>query len=265
VATKDETVYGMTYTVALKANEKAAAQNLTVTIPTEAKSNVTVTIKAGGKIDVIRNGSAITVTPTYKNRLTASPAEEQLYIYGPADKYKACVNELFDIQPNGKGGYTVTKAPGAKLTAGTYKVRIEAKFGGKTVQSPLINMTVTMGSTKLSVKTSDTTLFAGDRHDRALVWFEAADASLNDVAKIELKDSKQRQMLEIIDYGNGLYAIGFKDGTVHKNLLPTGKATSKTITVTLNVYLDGNQTVDPAVSKTAKVNTTASVKLTIVK
>ena len=83
VATKDETVYGMTYTVALKANEKAAAQNLTVTIPTEAKSNVTVTIKAGGKIDVIRDGSAITVTPTYKNRLTASPAEEQLYIYGP--------------------------------------------------------------------------------------------------------------------------------------------------------------------------------------
>jgi len=263
VATKDETVYGMTYTVALKANEKAAAQNLTVTIPTEAKSNVTVTIKAGGKIDVIRNGSAITVTPTYKNRLTASPAEEQLYIYGPADKYKACVNELFDIQPNGKGGYTVTKAPGAKLTAGTYKVKIEAKFGGKAVQSPLINMTVTMGSTKLSVKTSDTTLFAGDRHDRALVWFEAADASLNDVAKIELKNKAQQDAFEIVSYGNGLFAIGFKkNAAVHKSILPTGKATSKAVTVALNVYLEGNQTVD---AKSPKVNTTANVKLTILK
>ena len=62
---------------------------------------------------------------------------------------------------------------------------------------------------------------------------------------------------EVIDYGDGVYAIGFKDGKVHKNLLPTGKATTKAVTVTLNIYLEGNQT--------TKANTTASVKLTIVK
>jgi len=260
VAANNLTEYGMTYTITLRANEKAASHNLTVTIPTEAKSKVTVSLKASGKIDVIRDGSAVTVTPTYKNRSTAQPTEEQLYIYSSEDKYKDPVNERFSIVPNGKGGYTITNAMSEEhpLKHGvTYKVKLVSKFGSMEVPSSLTSMSVTMGSTKLTTRTSNTTLFAKDKNDRALVWFEAADGTLNDVSDLKIKDTKYKDVLEVIEYGDGLFAIGFKNGVVDESLQPTGKATSKTVTVTLNVFMEGN--------RTTKANTTAKVKLTIVK
>lgn len=248
VATNDDTVYGMTYTVALQANEKATPQNLTVNIPTEAKSKVRVSLKASGKIDVIRSGSTVTVTPTYKNLLSATPAEEALYIYSSADKYKESVNHLFDIQPNGNGGYSITRAEGVNLPTGTYKVKLVAKFGNMEVPSSLISMSVTMGSAKLNVRSSGTTLFAKDKNDRILIWFEATDAAVNEVSRVEIADKKTK--FEIVEYGNGLFGIRFKEGEEPGSL-------SKSASLSLRVYLDGNHS--------TKYNTTAKIKLTIVK
>ena len=125
-----------------------------------------------------------------------------------------------------------------------------ADFGGTKAETKLMNMSVVMGSAKLTVKTESTNLFANDKQDRALVWFTAADKTLNEVAKIEIKDAKYQGIFKIYDYGNGQFAIGFA-GDVPKDLA------GKTVTLNLNVYLTGNET--------AKPNTTAKVKLTIVK
>ena len=68
---------------------------------------------------------------------------------------------------------------------------------------------------------------------------------------MEFKNAKQAAQFQIIKYGNGTYAIGFKDGNVDRSLI------GKTVAVSLNIFLEGNLT--------AKANTTASVKLTVVK
>ena len=107
-----------------------------------------------------------------------------------------------------------------------------------------------MATPKLTTLTSDTTLFAKDKHDRAMVWFETADTALNEIDRVEIKDAKYQDTFEIIDYENGQFAIAFKDG-VPENLI------GKTVTLNLNIFIDGNQT--------AKANATAKVKLTIVK
>ena len=122
------------------------------------------------------------------------------------------------------------------------------------VKSKQVDLKLKMGSTKLVTQSSDTTLFAKDKNDRALVWFESKDATLNEVAKVEFKDAKQAQMFGLIGYGNGVYAIAFENG-VDSSLV--GKSATKTVTVTLNVFIEGNPT--------EKANTTAKVKLTVVK
>ena len=262
VATRDETVYGKTYKITLKADEYGTAYALTIKVPTKEKSTPTVTIKATGKVDVIRDESAVTITPTYKNCITTTSAEETITIY---NSKKEDVTEQFEIVSNGKGGYTVTKAENGKLLAGTYKVKLVTMFGQTRVDAKEISMSVVMGSVKLTTKSSDTTMFAKDRNDYALVWFETTDASLNEVSSITFKNAAQAKKFDIVSYGDGLFAIVFKDGKVDKSQLATGKATSKVETVSLNIFVDGNATTDPTISKTAKVNATVNVKLTIVK
>ena len=262
VATKDETVYGKTYKITLKADEYGTAYVLAVKVPTKEKSTPTVTIKATGKVDVIRDESAVTITPTYKNCITTTSAEETITIYNGK---KEDVTDLFRIEPNGKGGYTVTEAENGKLLAGTYKVKMVTMFGQTRVEAKEISMSVVMGSVKLTTKSSDTTMFAKDRNDYALVWFETTDMTLNEVSSITFKNAAQAKKFDIVSCGDGLFAIVFKDGKVDPSLLATGKATSKVETVSLNIFVDGNATTDPALSKTAKANATVNVKLTIVK
>ena len=83
------------------------------------------------------------------------------------------------------------------------------------------------------------------------ISFTTEDTTLNKVAKVQIKDAKLADQFEIFDYGNGQYAIGFKDGNVDKSLI------GKTVTVTLNVFIEGNPS--------AKANAAVSIKLTVVK
>ena len=235
----------------MKANDSSAAQTLTIAILAENKSAVTSTLKAKGNLDVIRDGSAVTLTATYKNCAEAKKTEE-LVFYKTVGKETVEVNDLFHYTQNADGTFTVTKAESAKLDhSGKYTVKLVTYIGGsKACESKPIALTVKMGTAKLTLTVKDTVLFAKDSKDRAEFRIDSTDTALNGIAKIELKDTKQKNLFELFDYGNGTYAIGFKDGKVDKSLI------GKTVTVNLNVFLNGNET--------AKVNTTVKVKLTVI-
>ncbi len=256
IATNDATVYGANYKLLVKANAYATASTITITIPAKEKSAITASLKVSGKLDVIRNDSGITVTPSYKNCYDSKAAKEELFIYSSEDGYTRTVNHLFCIEANGKGGYLITKAEGAQLIHGPkYKVKVVTTFGNTEAESALTSMTVAMGSTKLTLKANDTMLFAQDKHDRVTFRFESTDKALNEVVRLEIKDAKYKDMFEVYDYGNGQFAIGFKDSNVSEKLI--GKKASLAVTLNLNVFVEGNET--------AKPNTTAKIKLTIVK
>lgn len=253
VATNEETEYGATYKLRVSANEDAPAQTLTVVIPANNKSAVTSALAVKNTIDVIRDGSTISLTPTYKNCFAETEKEEHLIFYKTVDKEQVEVNDLFAYMRNADGTFSIRKAENAELDhSAKYSVQMVTSINGSEIcRSKMVAMTIKMGTAKLTATATDTVLFAKDIHDRVLFWFESTDATLNEVARVEFKDDKQAAMFELIDYGDGAYAIGFKDGQVDKKLV------GKSVIVNLNVFIEGNETV--------KANATASVKLTVVK
>ena len=252
VAANAETQYGATYKILVKANAASPAATLTVMIPAQNKSNITASLKASGKLDVIRSDKGVTVTPSYKNIKDLTGMQETLMFYSSADNYTKAVNDLFRYEPNGKGGYLITRAASAKLDHSLqYKAELVSVIGGTEVRSPKVSIKLTMGSSKLTVKEGSVDLFAKDKNDRAIFHLTSKDADLNTAERVQIKDAKYQDLFEIYTYGNGEFAIGFKNGKV------SSKLTGKTTTVTLNVWVEGNQT--------EKVNTTVKLKLNIVK
>ena len=252
VAVNEATQYGAIYKVLVRANTAEPAVTLTVTILPQNKSTVTASLKAGGSLDVIRDGKGVTVTPTYKNVSAGTEKLETLAFYCSADNYAKAVNGLFQYEANGKGGYTVTRAEGAKLDHSLkYKAELVSYVGGSTVVSTKVPIKVIMGSARLTVKESSVDLFAKDKNDRAAFRMEAVDPALNVVSRVRIKDAKYRGLFEVYSYGEGEFAVGFKNGKVDSSLA------GKTVTLTLNVWLEGNQT--------AKVNTTVKLKVNVVK
>ncbi|MBQ4504291.1 MAG: hypothetical protein II983_01350, partial [Firmicutes bacterium] len=261
---KDGAEYGKTYPVSVSADYKGApAVKLNVAVLKKG-SVVKSTIKATGTLDVIREGTAITIKPTYTNYLNVNVDEDTvLKIYSSKDSYKKAIAEVYAEN----GIFTIDSSVISNHVL-KYKAQLETKLPGKAepIKSNQISLSVKMGAAKLTTGSSGMTMFAKDRNDRAVVWFESSDATLNDVASIEIKDAKYKDVFEIIDYRDGSFAICFKDGKIHESIAKQlEKKSSVSITLNLNVFIEGNETVDPAISKTAKANTTQKVKLTIVK
>ena len=247
VSLEDGAEYGKTYPVTVSAYEGAPVVKLSVAVAKQTAA-VKSTIKASGTLDVIRESTAITVKPTYTNVANVDVDKDAvLKIYTSADKYK----EVFAEVQAENGIFVIDNSVISDHTL-KYKAQLEtAVYADRDpVKSSMISLSVKMGTAKLTVKTSGTTLFGKDRNDRALVWFEAKNAALNEVSKVEIKDAKYQDKFEVIDYGNGQFAIGFRGG-VPESLI------GKTVTLNLNIFIEGNQT--------EKANTTAKVKLTIVK
>ena len=163
---------------------------------------------------------------------------------------------LFDVQPDGKGGYLITKAEGAQIDHTLkYKARLIATIGGFTETSKDISISVTMGSAKLTAAAMSDVMFAKDRHDEVIFWFDTTDSTLNGVADVEIKDAKYIPMFDITDCGDGIYAITYKDGIVNPTFTQSKKAVTA-VTLNLNVKLEGNMS--------AKANTTAKIKINVV-
>ncbi len=242
VAVNEETQFGGSYKIQISPEEGAKAVTLAVSIPTEAKSDVTGTLKATGNLDVIRDGTALTVTPAWKNMNDAERTEELKVFCGTED-----VTDLFEITKS-NGSYLLTRAKGAHLDhSQKYTATLTATFANGTTATASGALKMKMGSAKLTLKADSTVLFANDKNSRVNVSFASIDNTLNGVAKVEL-DPKLANQFELFDYGNGQYAIGFKDGKVPAKLT--------NVNLPLEVWLEGNVT--------AKSNASPKVKISIV-
>ncbi len=253
VSTNEATQYGASYRLLLRATEQGKVATLTVKIPTREKSGVTASLTARGGIDVIRDGSAITLRPVYKNCGEVARREEEIRIFCSADQYTQPVTGLFDIRRDDKGGFVVTKAPGAELDRSRkYTAVLYASFGDVMVTSAPAVLKLGMGSAKLSLTPVEGTLLTMDRNSRTEFSFARSDSALNAVARVRIKDAKYRELFQVNDYGNGRYALGFLDGKVDNSLL-FGKTS---FSIPLEVFLEGNTT--------DKANTTVNLKLRLV-
>ena len=268
VAVNAKTEYGATYRVSIRATQYDAPVTLTVKIPAEKKSAVTATLKATGQLDVIRDSTAITVTPTYKNCLREPNAYWQMDIYSSADGYAEPVNSLFHVEKTDRGSFVITRAVGSQINPKLkYRAVLTSKFVNVTVKSAPIALKVTAGSAKITAQAPGSTLYAVDKNSRADFRLIPGDSELNKILSVRLKNQSDRNLFELFDYGNGAYAIGFKNGEVDQSLM-FGKTA---ISLPLEVILDGNGTPGASIAvplkfqyapyaKTRKINLFAGVR-----
>ena len=247
VGTNDATQYGATYKLLIQATAFDKPVTLTVKIPTRQNSKVTASLKASGAIDVIRDGSCVTVRPTYKNYAGVTPLEKVLTIFSSADgkTYTTDVTSRFLITPNGDGSFTVAKQPGEQLNT-ALKYRAVLTLPGVANSDPAyVSLPVKSGSAP--VKLSGTAvLYKNDRFSRSPIPITVTDGAMNPISRVEIKDPKLAQLYEVYSYGNGEFSIGFKNDTVGAGV--------KTGNVALEVYVDGNASAKSNASVTLKLN-----------
>ena len=218
---------GKTYKIALRATENDPAVTLSVKILDTA---VTASMKASGTIDVVRNSTAITVTPAYKNYMGLADISPELTVEsGNGKTYKEVDAGLFSIVHNENGTFTITKVPGAEVdTALKYRAKLTFQGGANPAY---VNLAVKSGTAKVAVSGTPV-LYKADRFSRGTFRLTTADKALNPIVKAEIKDAKYQGIFEVYSYGSGEFAIGFKGNKVPDGKLPTS--------VVLNVYVDGN-------------------------
>ena len=257
--------YGKTYTVYVCAHEGAPSSALSVAVP---KQNAVIksTIKASGNLDPIRDTTKITITPKYTNVLDVNLKEQtQLVIYSNANKDNyttpiAAENLPFDITVNDNGtAFTLTA--NEKLNSSLkYRAELVTTFGeGESafvVRSSKIKLSVVMNSPKLKLYAGRTTkMYARDINSRVEFSIASTDASVNDINYVQLVESalkkSYRGIFQVIDYGNGKFAIGFVPGA---NI---SKVAGKTISLRLGTYVEGNTS--------ASANATLKLSITVVK
>jgi len=241
--------YGESFQIRLKANEYSSASVIKVSIPVENKSKISLNLKAKGSIDVIRQGSEVVITPTYKNCTDSKPWEEKILVFTSADNYKEPVDGVFLVERNDIGQFILTQA-GAVDPNLKYKVCLVSKLGDVRIKSKLTNISVKMGNAPIIMEAEDTILFAKDKYDRAVFKVFSKDDTLNKVQTITV-NGKYQKLFEIIDYGNGEFAIGFKDYFVDSSIK------GKSVSLNLSVYMEGNET--------TKANAVVKLRLKVLK
>ena len=240
LAVNDRTAYGSTYKVQLWATSNKIS-TVTVKIPAEKASAVTMTAKAKGQIDVIRDASQILVTPSYKNCLDGQSLGKQVNVTWAKDgkNYTQDVTGRFDLNWV-DGVLRVSRMPGETLEL-TGKYRLEILCEG--MEKPAyVNLPVKSGTAKVTA--APVCLYTKDANHRAELTFMSSDRTLNAVARVELKDAKLKASYEVLDLGGGQFALRLRPGAKAKNG-----------TVTVNIFFEGNNGKKP--------NATASVKVEI--
>lgn len=239
LSVNEKTVYGGSYKVQLWVTPKRVT-TLMVRIPAEKKSAVTMTARARGGIDVIRDASEVVVTPTYRNCLDGAYLKKQVKVTWAQDgrNYSQDVTEDFILTWAQDGTLHVSKVPGKELAlTGKYRLEILCEGMEKEAYTAL---SVKCGTARFTV--ASVSLYAKDANDMARLTITTTDKTVNTLERVELKDARLKGTYEVLDLGGGQFALC---------LIPGAKA--KTGTVTLNLFCEGNTTAKPSGTVSVKV------------
>lgn len=239
LSVNEKTVYGGSYKVQLWVTPKRVT-TLMVRIPAEKKSAVTMTARARGGIDVIRDASEVIVTPTYRNCLDGASLKKQVKVTWAQDgrNYSQDVTEDFILTWAQDGTLHVSKVPGKRLAlTGKYRLEILCEGMEKEAYTAL---SVKCGTARFTV--ASVSLYAKDANDMARLTITTTDKTVNTLERVELKDARLKGTYEVLDLGGGQFALC---------LIPGAKA--KTGTVTLNLFCEGNTTAKPSGTVSVKV------------
>ena len=239
LSVNEKTVYGGSYKVQLWVTPKRVT-TLMVRIPAEKNSAVTMTARARGGIDVIRDASEVIVTPTYRNCLDGASLKKQVKVTWAQDgrNYSQDVTEDFILTWAQDGTLHVSKVPGKRLAlTGKYRLEILCEGMEKEAYTAL---SVKCGTARFTV--ASVSLYAKDANDMARLTITTTDKTVNTLERVELKDARLKGTYEVLDLGGGQFALC---------LIPGAKA--KTGTVTLNLFCEGNTTAKPSGTVSVKV------------
>ena len=239
LSVNEKTVYGGSYKVQLWVTPKRVT-TLMVRIPAEKKSAVTMTARARGGIDVIRDASEVVVTPIYRNCLDGASLKKQVKVTWAQDgrNYSQDVTEDFILTWAQDGTLHVSKVPGKELAlTGKYRLEILCEGMEKEAYTAL---SVKCGTARFTV--ASVSLYAKDANDMARLTITTTDKTVNTLERVELKDARLKGTYEVLDLGGGQFALC---------LIPGAKA--KTGTVTLNLFCEGNTTAKPSGTVSVKV------------
>ena len=226
LAVNEKTAYGTSYAVTVKAAENQPEAVLTVTIPAQAASNVTVSAKASGFIDVIRDSSEIVVNPNYKNYLGLTAIDKTARIFWAKNgkNFTEDVSDAFRFSWDESGRLHLQRAGNLELTG---KYRLELAVQG--AQKPaLVNLTLKSGTAKVTA--APVVLYAKDANTRAELKFANQEAGLNPISRAEARSGEYT----IENLSHGGFAIR-----------PTPGKTLKSGKVSLNLFFEGNTTTKP--------------------
>lgn len=238
---------GKSYKVLLRAHEGAPAATLTVRVLAK-NAEIKASLRVSGSLDVIRDATRITVTPRYTNVLNGEIQREVLKIYSVNGRVNTFVAEV-----EADNGVFVIDNKIIKDHTVRYRVQLETTFKGmeEVVKSSMTAITVKMGGARFTLKAEGDKLYARDMHSRINFTLPVNDASLNSLCGVEIKQSRYSDLFEIHNYGNGNYAIGFKEGADYQSIV------GRTVFVTLNLFVEGNTT--------ENANKTVNVRIQIVR
>ena len=99
---------------------------------------------------------------------------------------------------------------------------------------------------KASVKAgSAAILYSTDRNSRGEFLLTSKDKTLNPISKVEFKNARDAAIYEIFSYGDGSFAIGFRNAAV--------AAKVKSGSIPLNVFFEGSASEKPGTNVTLKL------------
>lgn len=239
------------------------------TEPVKAKLKVTdpkktpaasVSVKVKGSFDVIRPDTEVNVIPTVKNFYDYSLDESNLIIYkGQGKNVKeagtGADNEYFDVKWSGNA-YTLKLKSSAKINHLADKFSVGIKVNDTLKTDKPVNLSVNMGSAKLSQSTKAVIMSSQDRYSEGVVEIGVITTDVSGIDKVEIvspvdKNTK-KEYFDVKALGGGKYAIVYKDNMIRS---------TKGGTVKLNVYLKGNNTAGTAKEKpNGKLSVKVAVK-----
>ena len=159
------------------------------------------------------------------------------------------VTEKFDIIQNANGTYTLRVKNGEHLDPTLkYTISMSSENMYAKAESKAISLSVKQGSVKVSQSTKRVNLYKSDRFSRRYVMLSIADETVLPIDRIELQNA-DKSLFEVLDFGNGLCAIGFKDSRVAPKV--------RNGSIKLNVFLQGNDTAKPNATVSLSVNVVA--------